>query len=146
MTAREMINFLEQCHPDEVIAFHTTQSNRVMQILGFNQALSSKHGAVVFDVDFSATEGKVVEEPMDKLKREKQRIEAKIAKLTEEQKVALSKKTHNYSKKSRSTATNIINDVLKEQGAVRRGRPPKKRMLETVVPDSPTEPQTPSSL
>lgn len=140
MKVREMINFLSTCHPDEDLALITSQSNRIMQLLGHNREASARHHAVVFNVDFSATEGKVEEDPIDKLKREKERISAKIAKLTDEQKRALSKKTHSHSKKSRSTATNIINEVLKEQGGVppspnakRRGRPPKKRTLETDV-------------
>lgn len=121
MKPRELIRLLELEHPEQEVVLHTT-SNRIMQILGINASKSSELGAIVLDVDWSVTEGRVVETEEDKLRRQRDRLTREINRLTEEKKRQLSKNVRKKSKSSRSKAQQMIADAL---GEAKVGRPTK---------------------
>lgn len=122
MKPTELIQLLEMEHPDQEVVLCTVQSKRIMQILGINRIKCCELGAIVFDVDWSVTEGRVEESEIDKLQREKERLAKKIDKLREEEKAALAQKVRKQSKSKRSKADNMIDEILAERKV---GRPKK---------------------
>lgn len=123
MKPRELIQLLELEYPNQEVVLCATQSKRIMQILGINRAKSSELGAVVFDVDWSVTEGRVEESEIDKLKREKERLTKKIEKLTAEEKAQLATKVRKQTKSKRSKADKMIDEII--------GQRPKGRTKKT---------------
>lgn len=113
---------LEMEHPDQEVVLLSAQSHRIMQVLGINTAKSAELGAIVLDVDWSVTEGRVVESEKDKLRRERDKLTREIAKLTEEEKRKLAKAAHKQSKSKRTKSQQMIAEVL---GPPKKGRPKK---------------------
>lgn len=93
-----------------------------MQILGINKAKSFELGAIVLDVDWSVEEGKVVETPLDKLERQKAKLQKEIDRLTDEEKQKLAVVVHKQSKAKRTSAHKMIAEAL---GEAKKGRPTK---------------------
>ena len=121
MRPTELMRLLELEHPDQEVVL-LTSSNRIMQVLGINARKSAELGAIVLDVDWSVTEGRVVETQEDKLRRQRERLTKEINKLTEEKRRQLSKNVRKKSKSSRSKAAQMIADAL---GEGKPGRPTK---------------------
>lgn len=123
MRPRELMQILELEYPEQEVVLCAIQSKRIMQILGINHAKSAELGAIVLDVDWSVTEGRVEESEIDKLKREKERLTKKIAKLTAEEKAQLATKVRKQSKTKRSKADKMIDEII--------GQRPKGRTKKT---------------
>lgn len=126
MKPRTLIELLELEHPEQEVVLYS-QSKRVMQILGINAAKSAELGAIVLDVDWSVTEGRVVETEKDKLIRQRDKLTREIGKLTEAEKRKLAAKVRHKSKSNRSKTAQMIDDII---GPMKTGRPkktPKKR-------------------
>lgn len=123
MKPRELMQILELEYPEQEVVLCAIQSKRIMQILGINRAKSAELGAIVLDVDWSVTEGRVEESEIDKLKREKERLTKKIAKLTAEEKAQLATKVRKQTKSKRSKADKMIDEII--------GQRPKGRTKKT---------------
>jgi len=141
MRPTELIRLLELEHPDQEVVLHTS-SNRIMQILGINAAKSAELGAIVLDVDWSVTEGRVVETEEDKLRRQRDKLTKEINRLTEAKKRELARAVHKRSKSQRSKAHQMIAEALGETSGRRtkeeltekrgRGRPRKYKKPEEM--------------
>ena len=128
---------LELEYPDQEVVL-STQSKRIMQVLGVNAERSRELGAVVLDVDWSVTEGRVKETEEDKLRRERAKLTKEINRLTDERKRALAAKVRKQSKSKRNKTAQLIDEIIgpiekKPKTEVKRGRgrPPKYRKLDT---------------
>lgn len=139
MTARELIELLQMEHPAQEVVLYT-EGHRILQFIGINRQASSKFGAVVIDVDWSETEGRVVETEEDKLKRQRDKLDKEIQKLTDEKKKELARVVRKQSKSKRTQAAQIIDSLLEPQkkgktkGATKRppGRPRKYKKKEEM--------------
>lgn len=123
MKVRELRLILDGCHPEETVVLMSDQSHRLMQILSVNQQASLDNGALVLNADW-AIKDKVEEKPIDRLKRERDKMTAEINKLSASERQRLAKKVHKNSKSKRSRTTQMIADCLDE---VNKANPPVKR-------------------
>ena len=148
MRPTELIRLLELEHPDQEVVLHTS-SNRIMQILGINASKSAELGAIVLDVDWSVTEGRVVETEEDKLRRQRDRLTKEINKLTDAKKRELARAVHKRGKSQRSKAHQMIAEALGETSGRRtkeelnekrgRGRPRKYKTAEELAAEKEDE-------